>query len=61
VSRILDNPQHWRKRAQEVRALVDQIDDPDTKRALLEIAGRYERLAQKAALRQLPRAPVDLF
>ena len=40
MSRVLDNPQHWRNRAQEMRALADLIDDPSTKRTLLEIAGR---------------------
>jgi hypothetical protein len=57
VSRILDNPQHWRKRAQEARALAGQMDDPHTKRALLDIAGRYDRLAERAEERK--RAPED--
>jgi hypothetical protein len=48
VSRILDNPLHWRKRARETRALADQVDNPYTKRALLDIAGRYDRLAERA-------------
>ena len=52
MSRVLDNPQHWRNRAQEMRALADLIDDPSTKRTLLEIAGPYDRLAEKAEERK---------
>jgi hypothetical protein len=57
VSRILDNPQHWRKRSREARALAEQMDDPQTKRALLESAGRYDRLAERAEGRK--SAPDD--
>ena len=43
-SQIVDNPAHWRQRAEEARREAEQIDDPSTKSALLEIAAAYERL-----------------
>ena len=57
MSRILDNPLHWRKRARETRALADQVDNPYSKRALLDIASRYDRLAERAEGRK--RDPDD--
>jgi hypothetical protein len=36
----------WRERAQQTRADARQIDDPIAKRHLLEMAGRYERIAR---------------
>jgi hypothetical protein len=49
---ISNDPQHWRKRAAEARAMADQIADPVAKRAMLETAKGYERLAERAALRK---------
>jgi hypothetical protein len=48
MSRIIDSPKHWRNRAKEKRALAGKVDDPKTKRALLEVADGYDRLAQRA-------------
>jgi hypothetical protein len=48
MSRVIDNPKHWRNRAEETRALARKVDDPRTKRSLLESADGYERLAQRA-------------
>lgn len=39
---------HWRNLAQETRALADQADKEENKQVLLEIAGRYDRLAEIA-------------
>jgi len=44
-SQIVHDPAHWRRRADDARREAEQIDDPSTKRALLEIAATYERLA----------------
>jgi hypothetical protein len=43
-----DDPQHWRWRAQEARIHAELIIDPESKRMMLEIAGEYERIAQRA-------------
>ncbi|MFZ1103411.1 MAG: hypothetical protein WAN86_11310 [Hyphomicrobiaceae bacterium] len=40
-----DDPKHWRQLAQEARASADQLDDPDAKKTMLEIAQGYEQLA----------------
>src|SRR5262245_47619705 len=41
-------PGRWRRRAQEARADAERHVDPDTKKALLDIAALYEQLAVSA-------------
>jgi hypothetical protein len=43
-----DDPKHWRQLAQDARAVAGQLDDPDAKRTMLEIAEGYEQLASLA-------------
>ena len=45
---LLDNPRHWRDRADEARAMAEQLADPESTRRMLEIADGYEYLALKA-------------
>jgi hypothetical protein len=45
---VKDDPKHWRRLAQEARAAADQLDDPEAKRLMLEIAASYEELASLA-------------
>jgi len=40
--------EYWRKRAKEVRAQADQMSRLEHKQDLLDIAGGYERLAERA-------------
>lgn len=42
----LNDPAHWRERAEEARRLADEFSDPSAKRTLLDIAAAYERLAE---------------
>jgi hypothetical protein len=35
---FLNNPAHWHLRAQEVRLLAGQLEDPEAKEATLKIA-----------------------
>ena len=49
---ILDDPQHWRDRAEEVRSLADQMSDPQTRRMLESVADDYETLAKGAEERR---------
>jgi hypothetical protein len=42
------NPNHWRERAKEARALAEQVPDPEAKRAMSRAADHYEWLAQCA-------------
>jgi hypothetical protein len=48
VSSIIADPEHWRDRADEARALAAQIDDPVARRAMLVIAEGYEIIAKRA-------------
>jgi hypothetical protein len=50
---LLNDPEHWRQRAEEARAIADGIADPEAKRTMLGIAQGYERLAQRAEDRLL--------
>jgi hypothetical protein len=48
---FLNDPAHWRDRAEEARTRADQMSDPQCKSAMLRIANDYELLAQRAAER----------
>jgi hypothetical protein len=47
---LLDDPEHWRSRAEEVRAVAEQLSDAEAKRTMLRIATDYDRLAEHAEL-----------
>jgi hypothetical protein len=49
---ISSDPQHWRARADEARAMAEKITDPQAKAAMLEIARNYEHIAERAERRQ---------
>jgi hypothetical protein len=46
------DPEYWRNRADEARAVAGQFEDEGAKRIMLEIAESYDRLARHAAGRQ---------
>jgi hypothetical protein len=48
---FLNDPEHWRERAEEARTRADQIGDPKSKNAMLRIANDYELLAERAEAR----------
>ena len=54
MSNLLEDPDHWRKRAQEVRSLADQLNDPEAKLTMKQIAEAYDLLAKRAAQRKWP-------
>lgn len=39
---------HWRERAKEAARLAAQMSDPDCRRAMLQVADGYKRLAERA-------------
>jgi hypothetical protein len=57
IPKLIDNPEHWQGRAEEVRALAEQMNDPEAKRTMLRIAESYDRLAVRAADRLKPHKP----
>src|SRR5262249_48533128 len=44
---LVDDPKYWRDRADEARAMAEQLADPESKRRMVEIAGHYDYLALK--------------
>jgi hypothetical protein len=48
----IDVAKHWRARAEEARALADQLRDPESRRIMLGIAVSYVILARRAEERE---------
>jgi hypothetical protein len=48
---LADNPDYWRNRAEEARAVGVQMMDAHTRAVMFSIAQDYEKLAQRAELR----------
>jgi hypothetical protein len=42
----VDDPTHWRQRAEDARRDADRHDDPYIKRELIDIAAAYEEVAR---------------
>jgi hypothetical protein len=51
-ARMLADPAHWRLRAGEARATAERLGDAPSRQRLLEIAGSYEYLAERAEERR---------
>jgi hypothetical protein len=45
---FINDPEHWRRRAEEARSIAEQMSDSPSKDAMLRIAKDYERLAERA-------------
>jgi hypothetical protein len=54
---LLEDPEHWRQRAEESRTLAEQLTEPAAKATMLRIAADYDRLAEQARLRALSAGP----
>jgi hypothetical protein len=48
-----DTPAYWFEYAQEVRAQAKQLEDPEVKLILAQIAARYDGLAERARYHRL--------
>ena len=46
ASQQTDNPEFWRFRAEEARALADQTDIAEAKAIMAKIADQYEQIAK---------------
>ena len=51
----LDDPAHWRRRADEAQRMANCIDDPAAKQSMMDIAAAYEQLAALLETKQPPR------
>ena len=54
---LVNDPQHWRFRAEEARKRSAQMTDPAGKQIMLDIAIGYERLAEETEKRLM--GPAD--
>ena len=50
---VINDPEHWRQRAEEARHIAEQMKDMPSKDAMLRIAKDYERLAKRAEERAI--------
>jgi hypothetical protein len=49
---LIDYPDHWLERAQNADRLAKEMDDPDAKRGMQDVAEAYRRIAQRSAGRE---------
>jgi hypothetical protein len=48
-NQLLNDPKHWRGRANEMRLIAQEMADPESKRMIRKIADDYESLAKRAS------------
>ena len=49
-AKYVNNPEHWRERAVQMRTLSDWIEDAATKATMLDLADQYHGLANVLAV-----------
>ena len=47
----INNPHHWRARAQEMRVLAEDLKDDHARQTMLQLAKDYDHLAERAEKR----------
>jgi hypothetical protein len=52
----INDPEHWRRRAVEMRVLAENATDVSARETMLRIAEDYEELARRAQNRSAGRA-----
>lgn len=53
----INDPGHWRGRAEDMRRLAADIKDAEAREAMLRVAAEYDKLAERALLRTDGTAP----
>lgn len=48
MPRLMENPEHWRERANKIRSLAERTPDQDAQRELLDSAKEYDEIAERA-------------
>jgi hypothetical protein len=48
MASLLNDPRHWRERAEEARKVVAESDNPLVRRSMMRIVEEYEELAKRA-------------
>jgi hypothetical protein len=52
-----DRPEKWRQRAAELRAIADQFSHEAAREDLMQLAGQWERMAERQEQRNKARTP----
>jgi hypothetical protein len=52
MASLFEDPDHWLSRAEEARAIADEMQDRRSRRIMLAIAVGYDGLAERAAARK---------
>jgi len=50
---FINDPKHWRQRAEEALTIADQMNDLQAKAVMIRISYDYETLAKRAEEREL--------
>jgi hypothetical protein len=50
-SRYINDPKYWRDRAEEARGMAEGFGDPAAIETMVNVARRYEQLAEQAEAR----------
>ena len=51
---LIEDSEHWRKRADEARSLANDMKDEISKQMMLQVADDYEHRAKRAQQRAKP-------
>ena len=51
ASPFINDPAHWRHRAEQMRTLAEGMSSSETRQIMMRIAADYERLAERAEQR----------